>query len=163
MQYNQDSVYAVGFYLIIIGFIRNYNHHKFNYINHVFFWYSVEGNPVKTFCYNLMIPIRGNYKSHIILNKNALNCQKEIIIFSIAKSKQIWKLKCTKLKKLEEFLKNYLLSLELKEQILKLFIRMDAFGVKKLEKLFTRKIPALDDMPNRKSIVFSPKEVSTCL
>ncbi|MFX0135835.1 MAG: hypothetical protein ACFFDN_19485, partial [Candidatus Hodarchaeota archaeon] len=79
MRENSGSLFAVGLYLIVIGFIDDNYHHKFNYIEKLFFWYSIGGEPVKAICYNLMLPVQNNKPAEIIRDHDVIRNQKEII------------------------------------------------------------------------------------
>ncbi|MHA1384813.1 MAG: hypothetical protein ACTSR3_13765 [Candidatus Helarchaeota archaeon] len=139
MRDNQDFLFAVSLYSVIIGFIYINNHHNINYIEQVFYLHSIGGEHVKATCYNLMIPIEINSKRTLIMSNAKIYTQKEIkqsryldfatqivIIYVVSFL-------------LDVLIKKYLSSLLLKGQNSVLCKKMNAFSVKNSEKKKERK------------------------
>lgn len=134
-------MFAVGIYLIIIGFINDNHHHKFNYIETLFFWYYVEGEPVKATCYNLMIPIQTNNPTRLIMNNDVIFNQKEIIQPKLLENKPKERPKLTDYLDTKILIKIYLLSFQTRLIGSKAFKKLNAFRGRNSHQNDGKKIP----------------------
>ena len=148
MSKNQGLLTVIGVHLLILGFIEDVDRHKNIYLEQVFYYIKIGGEPIKMTCYNLMIPIRSRLNDGNLILRDTIFKQREItrlkeneIIFYLL-------LKIIKFCLLRGFIKKYLSSLELKLPNPKEVKKMDAVGVKKIRKINERKIAALVDTPN---------------
>ncbi|NVM04041.1 MAG: hypothetical protein HWN67_17050 [Candidatus Helarchaeota archaeon] len=141
MKENNDSLFAIGLYLIVIGFVDNNHHHKFNYIEKLFFWYSIGGEPVKATCYNLMIPIQTTKPAEIIRDYDVIHNQKEIKQPKLLENKAGKRFKLTDFLDTKILIKIYLLSFQPKLIGAKACKRLSAFRGRNSSQIDGRKIP----------------------